>query len=99
VDNERPGDVGDGDEGLAGGGDDANFLREVVFAFEQLENLVRATKERAASLALSYRGLDPLVLSARFVDLAEAVGAVQDASSVTAHHLRNCAVEVITSGG
>jgi hypothetical protein len=92
--------VGDGGGGVAdaGDGNGANAIREVAFIFEQLEILVRATKERATGLALSYRSLDPLVLSARLVELAEAVGAVRDASSLTIHHLRNCASEVLING-
>lgn len=89
--------MGDGNDGVAdpGDGDGANFIRETAFIFEQLEILVRSTKERSASLALCYRSLDPLVLSARLVELAEAIGHVQSASGVTIHHLRNCAAEVL----
>lgn len=84
---------------MEGNGDGADDIREIAFIFEQLEVVVRATKERAASLALGYRGLDPLVLSARIVDLAESVGAVQQSALTTIHHLRNCASEVLLSNG
>ena len=90
--------IGSGGAGGSGEGDGADSVREIAFVFEQLEILIRSTKERAASLALSYRSLDPLVLSARLVELAEAVGSVQHASGLTIHHLRNCASGVLING-
>jgi hypothetical protein len=97
-DHERARPQGAGVDGVEGAGGVQNDLRDLAFVFEQLEILVRSGKDGLTGLALEYRTLDPLALSARLVDLSEALGDVRERVSSTVHHLRNCASEVLIGG-